>query len=268
MRGFEDDPHEGLPKDHISVSQIRLYHRCPEAYRRRYLCGDKIAPSGALVLGKAQHHVQEHNYQQKVFTRTDIAAEEIQDTYADAFDEFAKEAEWGEDKPGESKDWGVQAAALYHTCVAPGVQPLSVEEPLEITLEASGVTLLAIPDVIEESGGVRDTKVIGKRFGAHQIQTDIQVTAYLLALERLGRPAAGFTFDQVVKNKTPVVDSVKATRTKEDFADLEAVAAATVDAIKAGVFPPNIEGYLCTPKFCGYWSTCGYRRAGRSVSVV
>jgi len=43
--------HDGEPLRHLSPSSYALWVACPEAWRRRYIKGEKPAPTGSMLLG-------------------------------------------------------------------------------------------------------------------------------------------------------------------------------------------------------------------------
>ena len=43
--------HDGQPIRHLSASSYGLWVMCREAWRRKYICGEREAPSGAMFLG-------------------------------------------------------------------------------------------------------------------------------------------------------------------------------------------------------------------------
>ena len=57
---------------HISVSQIKMFLRCPLQYKYRYIDNLKIPPTGSLLLGSSVHSSLEGNYRQKIETKQDL----------------------------------------------------------------------------------------------------------------------------------------------------------------------------------------------------
>jgi hypothetical protein len=69
-------------KPHISPSQMDMFFRCGEQYRRRYVLGEIVPPGVALVKGSAVHKAAEVNYRQKVETHVDLALSDLTDAAA------------------------------------------------------------------------------------------------------------------------------------------------------------------------------------------
>src|ERR1039457_5494706 len=118
-----------MEKPHLSVSQIKMYLRCPLQYRYRYIDGIKIPPTGSLLLGKSNHSALEGNYRQKIESKQDLPMEQVSDMFADSWESQVKETVFQEDeKSGETKDDGVNLIIAYHNQVAPSIQPKLVEK--------------------------------------------------------------------------------------------------------------------------------------------
>lgn len=145
---------------HLSASQVSMFQRCPEQYRRRYVLGEKERPGAALVWGSADHYAHEQNFTQKITSGTDIPAGEVQDAFAEGFDQAVdrnggeSEVEWGDDKPGALKDAGAKLVAVYHETVSPSVQPVAVEEKFVVELPGVPVPVLGYMDVRTELAAV------------------------------------------------------------------------------------------------------------------
>jgi hypothetical protein len=143
---------EGLP-NHLSASQIGMWQRCREQWRRRYVKGEKERPGAALVWGSADHKAHETNFAQKITSGEDISGDDVKLAFADAFDSQVdkyggtREVEWGNEKPSELKDAGVRLVGAYHNSISPYVQPTSVEERFEVTVPKVPVPVVGYIDV-------------------------------------------------------------------------------------------------------------------------
>ncbi len=77
--------------DHFSVSQLSMFQRCGEQYRRRYMEGDIFPPGLALVTGRATHKSAEVNLKQKVasgkMVNLDVALEAAREEVLVMFEE-------------------------------------------------------------------------------------------------------------------------------------------------------------------------------------
>ena len=157
---------ESLPT-HLSASQITMFQRCREQYRRRYILGEKERPGAALVWGSADHYAHEVNFAQKIESHTDLPLADVELAFAEGFDAAVErnggesEVEWGKDKPGAMKDDGVKLVAAYHKLVSPKVQPTAVES--EFSLEIPGVAVPVIGRIDLETAGPAIERKTAKR---------------------------------------------------------------------------------------------------------
>lgn len=136
--------------DHFSASSVKMAVRCPEQWRQRYVLGRKTPPAAALILGRADHKAIEHSLSQKMTSYTDLGSKEVMDKFVQVAEEeverdggFAEmEIKDGKDMVkgiakkrqvfGEQKRSGATLAAAYNTQVARSLQPVAIEEPIEL----------------------------------------------------------------------------------------------------------------------------------------
>lgn len=245
-----------LPKDYISVSQINMYLRCPAQYYFRYVQGMIIPPKSALTKGKAVHKGQEVNYKQKIDTHEDIKLTDLQEVVSTEFETLAPETEWmPEEDPGKIKDETISLASLYHTEIAPTVQPMLVEE--EILIDIPGGKLKGYIDLVDMQEYIRDTKTASRTPSQDVISKSLQLSAYALAYRKeMNREENGVKLDYLVNTKTPKVVTLEGKRTEQDLQRFVSIATRVMDAIQKGVFYPNQDNFMCDEKNCGYWHEC------------
>lgn len=139
--------------NHISATQLTMFQRCPEQYRRVYVKGERQRPGAALVWGSADHYAHEQNFIQKIGSGVDISEDDVKVAFAEGFDQAvernggAAEIEWGTDKPGQMKDAGTELVAAYHRQVSPRLQPVSVEEAFTVVVPGVPVPVVGRIDV-------------------------------------------------------------------------------------------------------------------------
>jgi hypothetical protein len=258
---------------HRSPSQLAMYLRCGEAYRRRYIEGEIIPPGVALLRGSAVHKGAEVNFRQKIKTYEDLPPSVIQEAAATAFDERAsgevmlstEETSIGLRKVlGDAKDSTVRLADLYAVRVAPTIQPLLVEERVEIPIP-DHPTLVGIIDVVSDTEEVVDLKTSKRRKPENEVEIDDQLTWYDLAYRyHVGRAPKSVGLEVLIDKKVPDVQSVRTQRTKADHDTLIHKLNAMEAGIKVGVFLPAAPGsWACSERFCGYWNTCPFVNSQR-----
>mgnify|MGYP001302554037 CR=1 FL=1 len=255
-----------LPQQHISVSQINTYLRCPLQYYYRYIEGLIIPPNSALSFGKVTHKTAEDNYKQKIETKEDLPLDEMQDRWAQYWDEAAQETEFEKDeKPGQIKDEGINCITTYHKEISPNVQPVLVEEKVELSFANTDYTLLGYIDVVDENKMIIDTKTTKRTPSEDNIKKDIQLTAYSLCYQTLfEEKEAGVRLDYIVRNKKPKIVQLTANKTQDDINRFLKLVAYVVKAIENELFYPNVHNVTCSEKGCGYYHKC-YREWGRKA---
>lgn len=193
-----------LPTNHLSASQLTMFQRCPEQYRRRYILGEKERPGAALVWGSADHFAHEQNFSQKITSGEDIPEGDVKLAFAEGFDQAVaknggeNEVAWGDDKPGDLKDKGTELAACYHRQVSPSVQPVAVEERFHVELPNVPVPVLGFMDVRTET-----TAIERKTAKAKKSKVEPQWRIQGLLYQAIGRLPVEWHVS--VKTKTPAV---------------------------------------------------------------
>ncbi len=263
-------------KPHISPSQISSYLRCPEAYRRRYVKGEKLPPAIAAVKGVSVHKSAEHDFRQKIQSRQDLQKEEILEVASATFDEKIKhegvmlqpeeEARGKTIVMGEAKDSTVRMAELFIVggkttpAIAPKYQPVEVELKQKIVLENSSHDLLGIVDMIDENKKIIDLKTTSRTMNQDTVDRMDQLTFYsLLYRAKNGVDPTGIVIENMVDLKQPKVETIETSRSMEDYNPMINRINAIVDAINKGVFPPtDPTNWVCSRKFCGFFPSCDY----------
>jgi hypothetical protein len=243
-------------KPHVSPSQLDMYFRCGEQYRRRYVLGEIVPPGVALVKGSAVHKAAEINYRQKVESHVDLALSDL--TEAAAADVTQRVAAEGlmltpEESSaglsavrGEIVDRAVSLVGVFHSQVAPQVQPALVEKFVTIDLPSCSHNLLGRLDVTDADDLIRDLKTASRRKVQAEVDRSDQLTFYYAAFARLtGRRAAGVAMDVLLDQKKPGLQQLRSERTEKDRDVFVARLNAMLHGIKAGAFAPAPLGSWC-----------------------
>lgn len=270
-------------RPYLSPTQIDLACKCGEAYRRRYILGDKRPPGIAALRGTGMHGGAATNFRQKVETHQDLPEADIVDAAVCAF-EFAledtgvhltdEETAAGESRVlAESKDTVAALASVHAREQAPDYQPVFVEQRARITLPGPR-DVLGVIDLADDLGRVVDFKTSGKKKSQTDADTSVQLTVYAAVYRATtGKDPAAVSLDTLVAGKRSISrDVVSSTRGPADYQALANRFNAVSAAIDAGAFLPAMPGsWWCGPKYCGYWSTCPYvnnQRAAQELHQV
>lgn len=221
-----------LPVDHLSLSSIQLFERCPERWRRRYLEREYEPPNGKMILGSAIGAAEVQSYAQKIEDGEGYSFERVADEFDSEWVERIgrEEIRWGQDEPGELKDSGVAALEAYHRIVVPEVVPVTVEREFSLSWPGIDWSVLGYIDVEDADNAVRDMKVRGKRLSQKDADYDLQPTLYLAARRAEQQPADSFVFDTMVRSSRPYAEPVLTTRSD-----------AQLDFMSARIFQAAIE---------------------------
>lgn len=279
-------------KPHVSISQMEMYFRCSESWRRRYRLGEKLPPGIAMLKGSGLHRGAQGNFRQKIESHRDLKVSEIVDIAVSGFDLELKagysipsdEIEKTEDvvvmegdEPApsvraacnkiisEARDAVADMAEVFGLVQAPDYQPVYVEE--EFTIELPGpVNLKGVVDLVDDRAIVVDLKTSGKSKPQSEADRSFQLTAYAAGFQALtGKPASAVRLDTIVRttNKSgggkTVRQMLESTRGAADFDALAQRINAFKEAIDREVFTPAPNGaWNCDPRYCGYFHTCAF----------
>lgn len=277
---------------HLSISGLGLLERCGEAYRRRYLEGEKIPPGIAAVVGTAVHEVAAQNLEKKVATGELLLDEELMDLAVDVF-----AGKWdqgvllsGEEQSrglaktkGQAKDKAVRVSRAHHELLAPQLNPKPgrIEWGFRLPTDISGYDLVGFIDLVEETPDgvvVRDLKTSAKAPAAGAADMTEQLTMYSMAVDRIdGVKPLGVALDFLVTRK-PKADGVirqpeLITRWSKRGPVDEEILFSRIDravrVIEAGAFTPanQQDSWMCNPRFCGYATTCPFYNGRTSVAA-
>lgn len=266
-------------KPQLHVSMVGTLCRCGIQFQRRYGhrfgCWHQeeiIPPSAALAVGSAVHVAVEADLREKVERGVLLPIEQVAATARDGFAARAEdglylsetEAEDIEHTIGTATDQAVALAELYHTEVAPQIDPEAVEEKFVLEMPNYPMDLAGKKDVREKNGNIGDVKT-AKRSPAKDAAHSMQLGLYALAEKVLrGKYPALVYQDALVKNKQPKAVRVEAVpsdnwinptlRRIERFAEI-------IAAVKEGkqIFTPaDHDWWGCSRAYCGYHATCPF----------
>lgn len=261
-------------KPHLSHTQLDMYWRCPEQYRRRYIEREVIPPGVAMLQGTGVHRAAEANFRQKIETHADMPAKEIVEIAAAAFDaETAGGFILTDDEQnrgaamvlGDAKAKLVQMAEVHAAEQAPEYQPLQVEHRTRLVFPEASHDLVAITDLRDDRRRVIDFKTAARKKPQSEADESVQLTIYAAAHRvDTGEDPDEVRLDVLTKTKQPQRQVLSSKRNVNDYIALLNRVNVTLRAINSGNFPPASPGsWVCSPRWCGFFSTCPYVNSER-----
>jgi len=256
---------------HLSYSQINTYRTCGMRYYFRYVLGKKIPPPWTFALGKSCHQGLQYNFQQKITTRKDLPLSQVLDAYDFAFEvQKQQEVDWQDKKPGKVKDIGVKLVSLHHKERCPLIQPVAVEDKVEIPFENVDYHFIAYLDLIDDAQFIVDFKTSQKTPTEDKALISDQLTAYALAYRvKYGMTEAGVRLEYLVNTKEPKIVLLKAKRTSEEIDHFLETVARVAEGIEKEVFVPTSENSIfCNARSCGYYQLCRPNKTVISLAKI
>ena len=252
--------------NYVSPSRLKLWLKCPLAYRLRYVDGIETPTTPNLFLGQIVHRALEfyYGYRRRYVTLyPEIVSDHIQQIWAVACLEASITFNSGEEE-AQLKSQAVNLVETYLAQVRTDEgAPLAVEERLRAPLidpangDDLGIALVGVLDlVLEDSDGpvIVDFKTAARSSDKLDIIHELQLTCYSYLFRRVtGRTEAGLEIRSLIKTKTPKIQTHRyEPRSELHFTRLFSVIRAYLDAVDTKQFyiRPGLE---CT--FCDYQGT-------------
>jgi hypothetical protein len=149
-----------FPLERLSPTSLSLFASCPEQFRQRYLLRRPDVQFGDRFMGGVNHETvadvlrmkQQDGGDSLRTADEDAVRVVVRDFYRSAWErklEEDGEPDWKEDDPVEQYARGLAMALRYVQDAVPSIQPLAVEEKIEVRIP--GVPLVrGYVDVIEQ----------------------------------------------------------------------------------------------------------------------
>jgi hypothetical protein len=278
--------YDGERLRHLSPSSYTLWVSCPEAWRRRYIKGEKQPPSGSMFLGSRVDDALSA-YHRRILERGDrLAVDQVLDLY---HEQWAAELEIERDKQGinweeelgehAAFELGQKAIELAMLELIPHLgDPVDVQRRLEFTiapnLEWTVLCYLDLETLKEVPDGqpaptVVDFKVKNSPITKDKADSDPQAGLYLAGRWLENYPAGELCFAQIAKpgkrRKNMAASLVPTTRTTGQLRGVLArlaLAASQIAACFERYGPDQPWGFAdptswkCGPRYCHAWTTC------------
>lgn len=252
-------------KPHLSASSLELFAKCPEAYRRRYVEGEKSKPNVAMIKGKAFHAAVEANMNAKMQSGKELPIKYLADIANDVMSDGIKECEDNDDDGSHARD--VRKQVEFHkTNQAPDYQPKQTEIPFRIELDSCGhdyVGYIDMTGTLLETGEpvIVDWKTSKKKPANNSQHDSMQLTGYYASqADELGKHVE-LRLDYITTSKTKQTRHVlKTYRDADDIAAIAQRINIASKTIEAGIFPPASvdSAWWCGASWCQYYSSCKY----------
>lgn len=263
----------------LHVSGLDTLSRCGEQFRRRYIEGERVPPAAALHVGTSVHKSVEANLTAKMAGEPIEQEEAIAAAYGKLVGDWDQygvtldedDAASPEQARGAAIDKAVRLSRHHFTEVAPSINPTHVERRWTLAITGYDFELAGSIDIQIGTELIRDTKTSGKTPSGNPAETSIQLPMYALAVEKHdGAAPKSVQLDYLIDLKRgPKVAHYENEPTARDTNVLLDRIAMAHRAMEAGIFVPVDTGHwVCSKKWCGYWSDCRYARRPATVAAA
>ena len=249
----------------LSASSVTTFLRCGMQWYYGYVAAVKSPPSLKQARGLAVHKAVEVNMRQKITSRLDLPVADVEDACATEYDILSGDVEDDKAEIGAYKDSSVKLARIHTKLIAPEIQPVWVEQPVQFKI--NDIPFSGQVDILDEESRIRDTKTTARKPTADSYI--LNMTGYALSYRQItGTVETDTVLDYLVATQKPYYLPVMAGGPVSDdeivrFANIvESVAA----AIQAGRFVPNgLASGACS--WCGYKFICPAYQRRESMTV-
>ena len=250
----------GLPRDHLSVSQINLYLACPRKYAFTYVekLEKPFKPPG-LAFGSAIHSSLEWLHKELLKGRKPELPALLKyfetDWYVQKLDNVRFSTE-GEDQELVRK--GQEMLRLYHG-VTDGTALMAAEKPFQVPIvDLSSAEVLEIPlqgvfDLIEKGDTVVELKTGARQMDVLTLSQHLQLTAYSYAYQMIYGTEPTLKLVNLIKSKQVRIEELRTERTEQDKVRFFHMAKEVLKGIKAGYYCPH-PGWMCAE--CEFFEPC------------
>jgi hypothetical protein len=143
--------------------------------------------------------------------------------------------------------------------IAPATVPDLIEQRVTIDVSEADIAMTGVIDLVEADGTLTDLKTSAKSWNQTKADENAtQLTIYKkMITAKTGQAPSRLRFRVGVKLKTPKFDEFIIDSDESDWEIIVLKMKTMIAAIKAGNFgPPEPGAWVCSAKYCGYWSTC------------
>jgi putative RecB family exonuclease len=246
--------------DHLSLSSVSCFVRCPAQYQHRYLLGTAAAHRSApLAFGSAIHEALAAFYT-SLRSSAELGLPELQAAFDEAWSQEMKRTPPvlfdRDDTPDTVRERGKELLAAFHAQAPRPYRVVGVEEAFAVELpEIEGVRLVGVFDAIvqERDGSYRilEHKTARRRWTQQRLDHDLQPTLYAAAAPLMGLGPAPVTLQILLSQKQPTLECHELSRCSSDYRDLLATLVGVRRSIAAKAFFPRRDWQCGSCPFAG-----------------
>lgn len=253
---------------YLTQSMINTFSRCPAQFERIYVNGERIPPGISARRGSSVHQAAEVNHGHKLHSDDDLPLDVLHDAARDEYMRLVKDegvfipkkdAAQKEKLLNDGLNAAIKLTTLYHEEVAPRIKPALVEERIMLDVGLPLILSGAI-DCYTVDKWLPDLKTSDQSKTLNFADSSVQLTFYAMLIHHYtGTWPAKLSYEVLVNNSSPKVQSLETTRSPVDFAALLIRIEVICQQIFSGIFPPCDPGaWICSPKWCGFYESCKY----------
>ena len=263
--------------DHVSASQLVMFQRCAEQWRRRFIEREFMPPALPVRIGQAVREAVLLCLHRRLDTGTGLPPEDLLDAAADIYMRRLSEGVYFAPEDLSSaraamasgKDTVLALTSLFRRELAPALFPALVEGRALLDLGLAVPVSVSV-DCLTVSGEARHFATASRRWNADRIHAAPDPALRREAVRRLtGNAPERLLVDVLVGARTPVIQSLETSRAPGDLMKVIRAFRLMLASVSAGIFPPAApESPLCSPRWCCCFYTCPYVPAHRRVLPV
>ena len=253
----------------LSPASVRAFEKCPEAFRRRYLLGEKTPPNLPMTLGSVVGDALAHYLQGRIDGRTPAGAD-LDDLVLELFAAKIVETVIGiDDDPDLGRSQCRSAVADYLVEIAPRVEPVSVERRAGFRFDEAQEWRFICYFDLECARELADLKFGRSEVNEDRTDRDLQATAQTF-MRWAERNPAGFVFHAATHERPEegprwrIIPAPRSTAQLIAFQRRVARVARMIvhlDQTEAAEWPLSSDlGWWCAPpaagRGCPHWDRC------------
>jgi len=260
----------GVPEEKAvawySPSRLLTAIGCMYQYKRRYLEGVMINPTGIMSWGSSVHKVIETNCNRRITRQPELTLSEMKQVFSEEWSsrrpgsEFASEEEF--DELGEQGEGVFDHIEQYIRSLSPEKTEC---ETKKIISDDENYGLRGFIDMVDVKGKIFDFKTTARRPSKNaqglptaSVEHRFQLTTYAYCESDGGQHEVRCSNVYIIRKKKPEIIEVPVLITVEEMKRHEAHVKVWIEMLRHPdqAFPPNRRYKLCTPKYCPVWDDC------------